>query len=57
MLGGTNVGGAIFKLTTTEERGLGELLCFAIAGSYIQAWFTAPEAVSAPQNDFQSLQR
>jgi hypothetical protein len=47
----------LFKLSTSEERGLIQLLCFSIAGGYIQAWFSAPEGISAPRNDLDFLDR
>src|ERR1700730_7881317 len=57
MLGRTTGEGGTFRITAKEENGLRDLLCFAIAGGYIQAWFSAPIPSSAPQNDITFIQR
>jgi hypothetical protein len=57
IFGTTNTVNGLFKLTAHEEAGLRELLCFAIAGGYIEAWFSAPDVISAPRNDIILLQR
>ena len=46
-----------FRITAKEENGLHDLLCFTIAGGYIQAWFNAAIPSSAPRNDITFIQR
>lgn len=43
-----------FKLTKTEEKGLRDICIFLIR-LYIKAWFTAPLAIKAPNQDFNFL--
>ena len=45
-----------FKLTKREEQGIREI-CIFVSCVYVKAWFTAPLAVSAPNNDLCFLQR
>ena len=44
-----------FKLTAYETRGIRDVSLF-IVRLYVRAWFTAPDAVSAPRNDLGFLQ-
>lgn len=43
-----------FKLTTRETTGLQKICLFAVQ-LYVEAWFTAPSACSAPRQDLQLL--
>jgi len=43
-----------FKLTTRETKGLQKICLFAVQ-LYVEAWFTAPSACSAPRQDLQLL--
>ena len=45
-----------FKLTAREERGLHEI-CVFVVRLYIKAWFTAPLAASAANNDLLFMQQ
>lgn len=45
-----------FILTAQETEGLRHICAF-IVGFYVKAWFTAPNAVSAPYNDLTLLQK
>lgn len=51
MFGSIRASDATFQITKKEETGFLKLLLFAIEGGYIQAWFSAPNAPSAPRND------
>jgi hypothetical protein len=44
-----------FRITAFEERGLHKMCIFAVV-IYLKAWFTAPLAASAPNNDLNLLQ-
>jgi hypothetical protein len=44
-----------FRLTAFEEKGLHKMCIFTIV-VYLKAWFTAPVAASAPNNDLCLLQ-
>lgn len=43
------------KLTVHEERGLRDI-CIFLVRVYIRAWFTAPLAISSPNNDLAFFQ-
>ena len=57
MFGRTTGEYGTFRITAKEENGLCDLLCFAIGGGYIQAWFSAAVPFSAPRNDITFIQR
>jgi len=44
-----------FRLTVREKKGLRDV-CIFITRVYIEAWFTAPLAISAPSNDLKLIQ-
>jgi len=44
-----------FRLTAYENRGIRDV-CVFIVRLYVKAWFTAPDAISAPRNDLDFLQ-
>ena len=44
-----------FHLTAYENRGIHDV-CVFIVRLYVKAWFTVPDAISAPRNDLDFLQ-
>jgi hypothetical protein len=57
MFGTTSKDSNSFQISAAEEKGLQALLCFVIVGGYIEAWITAPLAISAAMNDLKFLSR